>query len=205
MVQSNDIISDVSRETHERMDVYVDILKKWNTKINLVSRSTIPDIWHRHIQDSVQVFQSFPLDKGLWLDIGSGGGLPGIVVAILAAERSPELKISLIESDSRKCAFLRTIARECGLNIKINTDRIEKFEPQEADVLSARALSDLSTLLNFSTIHLRTGGTCIFPKGGQWKKEVDNARKEWTFDYEAIKSNTNPEAVILKISGVARV
>lgn len=205
-----DLISaqfDVSRETFKRLEVYAATLKKWNPKINLVSKNSLEQLWSRHILDSMQVF-SVPDDLhkvGHWLDIGSGGGLPGVIVAILAAEKTPELKVSLIESDQRKSAFLRNVARECGISIAVTSDRIELAEPRATDVLSARALADLDQLLAYTERHCSKDGVSIFPKGANWKKEVDNARERWRFDFEAITSLTEPEAVILKIKGVERV
>ncbi len=196
--------SDVSRETFERLEVFSEVLTKWNPKINLVSRKSLEDLWTRHILDSVQVFEIAPNAK-TWLDIGSGGGLPGIIVAILVAEKSPETKVTLMESDQRKCAFLRNAARECGVQVTVKSQRIEEAEPESADIMSARALADLDILLGYSERHLKSGGTAVFPKGVNWKKEVDNARNRWRFDCEEITSLTEPEAVILKIKGVERV
>lgn len=195
----------VSRETIERLKIFDATLRKWNPRINLVSKSTIPDLWSRHILDSIQVFEATEQQTGHWVDIGSGGGLPGVIVAICAAEKAPELNVTLIESDQRKSAFLRTAARECGVKINVISERIEAAEPQFADVLSARALADLSLLCEFSERHLKKEGLCIFPKGGNWKKEVDNALQQWRFEWEAITSLTEPQAVILKMKGVERV
>jgi 16S rRNA (guanine527-N7)-methyltransferase len=196
---------DVSRETMERLKIFDATLQKWNPRINLVSRSTLPDLWTRHILDSIQVFKAVQQPNGHWLDIGSGGGMPGVIVAICAAEKDPALRVTLIESDQRKSAFLRTAARECGVSVNVISERIEAAEPQSADVLSARALADLSQLCEFSERHLKKEGLCIFPKGGNWKKEVDNASQQWRFEWEAITSLTEPQAVILKMKGVERV
>ena len=204
---SSDLISkryDVSRETKERLETYAATLTKWNPKINLVSKKSLEDLWTRHILDSVQVFDAVQ-PTGKWLDIGSGGGLPGIIVGIMAAEFAPDLNVTLMESDQRKCAFLRNVARECGISVSVISDRIEKAMPQTADILSARALADLDLLLEFVDRHMVTSGTAVFPKGASWKKEVDNARNHWRFDLEEITSLTEPEAVILKIKGVERV
>lgn len=194
----------VSRETIDRLKMFESVLKKWNAKINLISRHSVPDIWRRHIVDSIQVYRSVDA-AGHWTDIGSGGGLPGIVVAIMASEESPETRVTLIESDQRKCAFLRNAARECGARVEVISKRIELVEPQCADVLSARALADLSKLLEYCERHLDPKGVAVFPKGANWKKEVDNAFKTWRFDFEPITSLTEPDAVLLKIKGVARV
>ncbi|MQY41860.1 16S rRNA (guanine(527)-N(7))-methyltransferase RsmG [Epibacterium sp. SM1969] len=196
---------DVSRETMERLEKFEQVILKWNPKINLVSKNSLKDLWRRHIVDSVQVFRSVPNPVDHWVDIGSGGGFPGAIVGILCAAESPDTNVTLIESDQRKCAFLRNVARECSAPIKVITGRIEAVEPQNADVLSARALADLSDLLEFSERHLAEKGLAVFPKGETWKKEVDNSRARWSFDLETVKSQTEPSAVILKIKGVARV
>ncbi|NVK16493.1 MAG: 16S rRNA (guanine(527)-N(7))-methyltransferase RsmG [Rhodobacteraceae bacterium] len=194
----------VSRETMQRLDVFEKVIHKWNPKINLVSRSSIDQLWDRHIADSIQVFRCVSTPNR-WLDIGSGGGFPGLVVAILAADEVPEMKVTLIESDQRKSAFLRTAARECGVSLSVISGRIEQVEPQNANVLSARALASLDDLLEYADRHLAADGIAVFPKGQNWKKEVDNTRQRWRFEMEAAKSLTEPEAVVLKIRGVERV
>jgi 16S rRNA (guanine527-N7)-methyltransferase len=195
----------VSRETLEKLETYEAVVRKWNPKINLVSRNSLEHLRTRHILDSVQVFRCLDNPSGHWVDIGSGGGFPGIVIAILASSEAPDLSVTLIESDQRKSAFLRSAARECGVPVTVISRRIEQADPQEADILSARALADLSLLLEFSERHLKPGGTGVFPKGASWKKEVDNSRQHWRFDAEAITSLTEPDAVVLKVKGIARV
>lgn len=194
----------VSRETLKRLETFEQVILKWNPKINLVSKSSLRQLWTRHIADSVQVFRCTGIPDH-WVDIGSGGGFPGLIIAILAADEAPDMKVTLIESDQRKSAFLRTAARECGAKVSVVSKRIEQADPQNAGVLSARALADLSLLLEFAERHLGAGGTALFPKGESWKKEVDNARQRWRFDAEPVRSLTEQEAVILKIRGVARV
>ncbi|MBY6056420.1 16S rRNA (guanine(527)-N(7))-methyltransferase RsmG [Leisingera daeponensis] len=194
----------VSRETIERLEIFESVIRKWNPTINLVSKSSLDQLWTRHIADSIQVFRCTTSPRH-WVDIGSGGGFPGLIVALMAAEEAPDMKVTLIESDQRKSAFLRNAARECGVPISVLSKRIEQVDRQSADVLSARALADLSELLGFAERHLAEDGVALFPKGGSWKKEVDNAREQWRFALETAKSLTEPEAVILKIRGVERV
>ncbi len=195
---------DVSRETIERLEVFAACLVKWNERINLVSRNSINDLWARHIVDSVQVFR---LGKGSdhWADLGSGGGFPGMVIAILAMEESPNTTVTLIESDQRKAAFLRTAARESGVGCTVLSQRIEQADPQKADIVSARALADLPTLLDYSERHLVAGGVSLFPKGVTWQKELEAARSQWRLDVDVIESQTMPGAAILKIQGASRV
>ncbi|MCX8954817.1 16S rRNA (guanine(527)-N(7))-methyltransferase RsmG [Ruegeria sp. NA] len=193
----------VSRETFERLKTYVDLVNRWNPRINLVSRNSLEFIWDRHILDSVQVFRCAETFD-TWVDLGSGGGFPGMVCAIIAAEEVPAASFSLVESDQRKSVFLRNVARECGVSCKVISKRIEVVEPLGANIVSARALADLRTLLSFCGRHLSENGTALLPKGANWKKELDEAREEWNFDAEAITSLTEPQAVILKIKGVSR-
>ncbi len=195
----------VSRETSERLKTLADLLVKWNPRINLVSKSTIEHLWTRHILDSAQIFQLSHANCAHWVDIGSGGGFPGLVVALMVAEANGPQNVTLIESDQRKCAFLRTVLRETGVSAKVVSERIEAVEPQKADILSARALADLPLLLDFAHRHLAVGGFCVFPKGATWEKEVEAARKSWSFDLEVIQSITEPQAVILKVGELLRV
>ena len=194
----------VSRETMERLRIFEDVIQKWNPKINLVSRKSLQDLWTRHITDSIQVFRSVT-PAGHWVDLGSGGGFPGLLIAIIAADENPELEVTLIESDQRKSAFLRNAARECGARCNVISRRIEQADPQNANILSARALADLSLLLEFAERHLSIDGICLFPKGITWKKELEQAELKWSFDVEPITSLTEADAAILKIKGVTRV
>lgn len=194
----------VSRETLERLEVYEALLIKWNAHINLVSRSSLDDLWSRHFEDSIQVYHAAPSGK-LWADIGSGGGFPGLVVAILAMDESPETKTVLIESDQRKAAFLRSVVRETGVVCQVLSQRIELAPPQDAQIVSARALAELDVLLGYCQRHLADGGTALFPKGVTWQKELDAARLRWRFDVDVIESRTMPGAAILKVEGVSRV
>ncbi|WP_109465464.1 16S rRNA (guanine(527)-N(7))-methyltransferase RsmG [Albibacillus kandeliae] len=195
---------DVSRETMERLETYVELLKKWNPRINLVSRRSLEDLWSRHFVDSAQLHSLAGQGAGSWVDMGSGGGFPGLVVAILGAEFTPERRFTLIESDQRKSAFLRTAIRETGVACNVISQRIEAVPPQGAAIISARALADLTALLAFSERHLAPDGLAVFPKGANWKKEVDEARTEWRFDLDAITSWTEPDAAVLLIKGVTR-
>lgn len=196
-------VLNVSRETLQSLSRYEYLLNKWNPSVNLVSSSSLREVWTRHFLDSAQLFRMVALKRGHWVDLGSGAGFPGLVIAILA--KDTEGSVTLIESDQRKCAFLTTVVRELGLDVQILTDRIEKATPLQANVLSARALAPLSKLLAHAERHLSPKGTAIFPKGSSWQSEVDDARNYWTFDLETCSSYTDPAAVVLKIKGVIRV
>lgn len=195
---------DVSRETIRRIELFELVLRKWNPRINLVSTSSLGDLWSRHILDSIQVYRcGAPVDH--WVDMGTGGGFPGLIAALLAAEEAPETRFTLIESDQRKVAFLRTAAREIGISCDILAQRIEEVAPLDADIVSARALTDLSGLLHFTVRHLDGDGFALLPKGATWKKEVAIAQEKWRFRFDPITSVTDPQAVILKIEGASLV
>ncbi len=196
---------DVSRETMDRLKSYQMLLKKWNPAINLVSKSTLENAWYRHIEDSAQIYRLAPKAVGHWADLGSGGGFPGMVIAILAMEKGNPSRVTLVESDIRKCTFLRTVARETGVNATVLSERIENISPLGADILSARALSDLSTLLSFAHRHMASEGQAIFMKGVTWQKEMEEAQSTWRFNHEVAKSKTENGPAILRISGVSRV
>ena len=196
-------LPNVSRETSDQLRAYADLVRKWNPKINLVSKSSVNKFWERHILDSVQVY-NIADSSGHWVDLGSGGGLPGIVVAILN-DTEQKYTVSLVESDQRKCAFLRTAVRELGLNATIYIDRIEMLPPQDADVLSARALSDLPQLLEFAERHLKPEGVAIFPKGETWKSEIARAESEWSFTWGCTFGTSNRYSAVLKIKDIIRV
>ncbi len=195
---------DVSRETLQRLEVYADLLERWTNKINLIAPSTLDTLWSRHFQDSAQVLKIAP--NGVrWADLGSGGGFPGAVVAILASELRPSLQVTMVESDQRKAAFLRSVLRETGVTGHVIADRAEMVEPLAADILSARALAPLSTLLGYAERHLAVGGRALFPKGKKAEAEVAEALEHWRFDCERYSSKTDAEAVILSIGDIQRV
>lgn len=194
----------VSRETEERLQVYANLLIKWNPKINLVSGSTIDQLWERHFQDSAQILALAPEVATSWIDLGTGGGFPGLVVSILATEKRPALNVTCIESDQRKAAFLRTVVRETGIAVTIVCERIENANIAKADVLSARALAPLDKLLAYAERHLKQGGTALFPKGAGYRQELDNALECWRFQVDTVPSLTHPDAVILKLGDIER-
>jgi len=194
---------DVSRETIELLQQYVDLLKKWNPKINLVSRQSLNEVWTRHIKDSLQVAKSSSA-PGLWVDLGSGGGFPGVVVAICRKSQQNAEKVVLVESDQKKCAFLRTVIRSLQLNAEVRVGRIEEQPPLKAKTLSARALSDVCALLGFAELHLLTSGVAVFPKGQSWEKEVKGAQSAWSFSMEVVQSDTDGQAAILKLTNIQR-
>ena len=195
----------VSRETFERLEHYLALLNKWNPKINLVSPTTLAEAWTRHFIDSAQVFDLAGGNSATWVDMGTGGGFPGMVIAIMSAELQPNREMTMIESDQRKCAFLRNVAREAGVRAQVLSKRIDQVEPQNAGVVSARALAALPQLLDFARRHMAPDGIALFPKGQSWREEIAKARLSYSFQHEAIESKTNPEAVVLRIGEIEHV
>lgn len=198
------ILQDVSRETSERLSLYAALVEKWTPHINLVSQGSLPHLQGRHFEDSAQLYALAPHPVAHWADLGSGGGFPGLVIAILAQETGSPARVTLVESDARKSAFLRTVIRETGIAATVVTDRIETTAPLAAEILSARALADLSTLLAHTDRHLAPGGTALFPKGTTWRQELSEAQSKWQFDVCVDTSETDPAAVILRVTGVSR-
>lgn len=195
----------VSRETLARLQLYADLLAKWNPAINLVAKGTLPQLWTRHFADSAQLLDLADNDPKSWVDLGSGGGFPGLVVAILAAEARPELRVTCIESDQRKATFLRTVARDTGIEVEVVAERIEEVAPLGADVVSARALAPLDKLIGYAAPHLAPGGIALFLKGTGYEAEVDRALASWAFRLDTIASRTDSASAILKAGDIRRV
>lgn len=194
-------MTDVSRETKDRLLAFQKIVEKWNPKINLIGPSTLSDFTNRHVHDSLQLLDAAPEDPETWVDLGSGGGFPALVLAIACVDRPTSF--SLIESDQRKAAFLRAACRDLGLEkVIVLAERIELAQPRSAQVVSARALAPLPRLIDYVARHMRPNGVALLPKGRGWHDELLAARAIWKFRCEAIPSKTDPEAAILKISGV---
>ena len=195
----------VSRETFLRLKEYEKLLFKWNAKINLVSKSTLDNFWNRHVLDSAQFLSSVSEKAGKWVDLGSGGGLPGLVVAILSDESEPVNKLFLVEADVRKAVFLKTVCRELGLKVEVYNNRIEELPPMSANIVSARALAPLKTLCLYAKNHLEKDGVAVFAKGENWKAELVEAQKKWIFSYEAVKSTLHEGSVVLVLRGIKSV
>lgn len=197
--------ADVSRETEERFDIYARLIQKWNPAINLVAPNTLPDLWDRHFRDSLSVWNAGAVSSGSWLDMGTGGGFPGVVIAILAAEKAPALQINCVEIDIRKATFLRNVSRETGVSFGVHTKRVEMLPPQKADIISARALSSLDTLLGYAHMHLKPTGVAILPKGARHQDEIDAALANWSFALDKQPSLTDPASAVLVIKEIQRV
>ncbi|WP_445502594.1 16S rRNA (guanine(527)-N(7))-methyltransferase RsmG [Microvirga sp. G4-2] len=192
----------VSRETREKLELLERELRRWQAIKNLVGPATLDHIWDRHIVDSLQLLELAP-EARTWIDLGSGAGFPGLVLAIAGQERG--LKVHLVESNSRKCAFLRQIVRLTGASATVHEARLETVIPGfvgKADVVSARALASLTQLLEWTEPMLKTGTIGLFPKGREVESELTEARKKWTFKADILPSRTDSEARILRITSI---
>ncbi|MBN9673172.1 16S rRNA (guanine(527)-N(7))-methyltransferase RsmG [Roseibium aggregatum] len=196
---------DVSRETLDRLQIYVDLVLKWQPAQNLIAPSTIPDIWIRHVADSLQTQWSCP-DARTWVDIGSGGGFPGVVTAILLAD-VPDAHVHMIESNQRKVAFLRTALRETGSKGTVHAGRIESvakgWNHGPVDAVSARALASLDQLFRLSEPFTTQGARAVFHKGQDFQREVNEASDSWTFDMVEKVSLVDPVSRMLLFSNIS--
>ena len=192
---------DVSRETLDQLEVLVDTLVRWQKAINLVGRTTIEDVWTRHVLDSAQLVPLIPAEAETLADLGSGGGFPGLVLAALR----PELKVTLIEADARKAAFLGEAGRRMALkNLpRVVIGRIEGTPPAKAQVVTARALAPLDQLLAWADRHRTDTAICLFHKGKGWQSELSEAMNDWDITCQPLSSITDRDAVILRIGSYA--
>ncbi len=195
---------DVSRETSERLARFAELLKRWNRRVNLVSKDSLKDIWRRHIADSAQLRDVIPRYDGALVDVGSGAGFPGMVLAIMGLAN-----IHLVESSARKCTFLRESARITGgaaaiHNIRLGTDAGLLTKLPKASIVTARAVSPLANLLDivYPIVYDRT--CCVFHKGARVDDELKAAREIWKFEIERLPNRLDPSGVILKLRHVRR-
>jgi 16S rRNA (guanine527-N7)-methyltransferase len=182
----------------ERLRIYEALLRKWQSKINLVAGSTLEELWTRHFIDSAQVQEAAP-EARIWADLGSGGGFPGLVTAILLTD-APGARVHLIESDQRKCAFLREVSRETSAPAEIHCGRIETVLPQIPDpieAISARALAPLAQLVTYAEMALDKGAIGVFPKGQNWQVELTDSSLERKYWINLKPSRTDPAAQII--------
>jgi len=189
---------DVSRETEGRLEVLVQTLTRWQKAINLVSRTTLEEVWTRHILDSAQLVPLIPSAAKSLVDLGSGGGFPGLALAALR----PDLEVTLVDSDARKVAYLAEAARQMGLPRapKTRLGRIEALPPIKADVVTARAVAPLSQLLVWANRHRDERAICLFHKGKGWREELTAAHKDWEIEAEPFPSVTDRDAILLRIA-----
>lgn len=196
---------DVSRETSERLDVYVAQLTRWQRIKNLVGPGTLGEVWTRHVADALQLLSLAP-DAKTWLDLGSGAGIPGLILAIVGRER-PEFSVTLVESNARKSAFLTETARLTGAPATIRNARIEALVEDfvGADIVCARALAPLTQLLDWCEPLLKTGSVGLFPKGRDASAELTDAARSWRFSYDLLPSRTDSAGRIVRVTALAKV
>jgi 16S rRNA (guanine527-N7)-methyltransferase len=187
----------VSRETRARLEVYEALLLKWQSVKNLVAPTTLGDVWMRHFVDSLQVLALAPRARR-WADIGAGAGFPGLVIGIALAD-TPDAIVHLIESDNRKCAFLRDVIRETGAKARVEHGRAEAIIPKlkEIDVVTARAVAPLHKLVEIAAPLMNIGATALFPKGRDYRAELTRLSPPSNFDIETKPSLTDKDAVIV--------
>ncbi|MBL4891089.1 MAG: 16S rRNA (guanine(527)-N(7))-methyltransferase RsmG [Rhizobiaceae bacterium] len=195
----------VSRETIGRLTAYVDRLKVWQEKTNLVSTATLDAIWSRHIADSLQCLALFP-DIRQWADLGSGGGLPGMVLAILLADEEGA-NVHLVESNQKKCAFLRGVGRQTESVARVHCGRIESETKQllEVEVVTARALTALSGVLEYSLPLIERGAIGLFHKGRDYRREVADCSGLWKIDLVEHPSKIEADSVLLEIRSLEKI
>jgi len=195
---------DVSRETLTRMAQFADLFEAWSKRINLVAASTGDDFWTRHVADSAQLLR-LKSDARHWTDLGSGGGFPGMVIAILLSETAGA-QVDLIESNRKKAAFLQTVRAACAPCVFVHPARIEDavIRLPAPEVITARALAPLADLLSLAEPWLTAGASCLFHKGRGYADELEESRAHWQFDLVVHDSVAAPDSVILDMSNVRR-
>lgn len=194
----------VSLSAFERLELYVARLGEWQRKTNLIAPSTLDDIWNRHVADSLQCIALKP-DARSWLDLGSGGGFPGLVITAMMADY-PDAKVTMVESNNKKTAFLRQVNRQMGGNANVITARIEdaEFEDFIPEIVTARALTALPNLLSLSSRWIEAGAVGLFHKGREYASELAECDGLWSYDLVHHSSRISADSAILEISNLTR-
>jgi 16S rRNA (guanine527-N7)-methyltransferase len=194
------LLAELPEATLGRLEIYANLLEKWQRTVNLVGKSTLDDLWVRHFADSLQVSEAVP-EARRWLDLGSGAGFPGLVTAIKYAGE-PDTRVHLIESDQRKCAFLQTVARETSAPAIIHCGRLEEILPafdETIDAVSARALAPLEILLGFAEKFIEKGAVGVFSKGKQFEAELTASLTAGKYFITTLESQTCSTARLVLI------
>jgi len=190
----------VSRETEARLDRYESLLREWNQRLSLVSDSTLDIVWTRHFLDSAQLLPLIPQREKPVIDLGTGAGFPGVILAIMGAPH-----IHLVEHNMRKVAFLRTLIAELDLKVTLHAMKVESVKPFHAAAVTARAFKPLTDLIGLGRKFLGPDSVAIFPKGRRAEEELGDAEQRWRFSAERFKSQTDPESTIFRLSGISEV
>lgn len=195
----------VSRETHAQLVRFTALVERWSKGVNLVSASTLPDLWTRHVLDSAQLYALNP-GPCRWIDLGSGGGFPGVVLAVLL-DGANGGHVDLVESSARKGAFLRRALVETGARGRVHVMRVEAAAKVLTghEAVSARAFAGLDTLLGLAWPWIAAGATGYFHKGRNYRRELDRARSRWAFDLLEHPSRIGDGSVILRVSNLKRL
>lgn len=194
----------VSHETINQLITYHNLLVEWQEKINLVSKTSLADAKNRHFEDSIQLFKYIPKTAKTLIDFGSGAGFPALVLAIMAKNETPYLKISLVESIGKKTLFLKEVAKATNTDVQIINDRIENIKTQKFDVITSRAMTSLNDLLAYAYRFCSKNTVCIFPKGKKYAEELAVAHKKWKFRCAIEASNISDEGKILIITNISK-
>ena len=194
----------VSHETVEQLKTYHSLLIEWQAKFNLVSKSSLQDAVTRHFEDSVQLFSFVPENAQSLIDFGSGAGFPAMVLAIVAKEKTPYLKVTMVESIKKKTLYLKEVADKTRVSVNIINDRIEKLPPCKFDVVTSRAMTSLDKLLGYALPFFHSETVCIFPKGKSYSEELAEAHKKWKFKCDIKPNNISEEGRILIITDISK-
>ena len=198
------IVPTVSRETFQQLEAFEGQFLKWAQKINLSAPSTLSDVWNRHILDSAQLLPLAPQAR-VWLDLGSGGGFPGLVLAFLLRGEKGRA-IDLVESNRKKAGFLQAMIGQFGLPARVHAQRVDDLSPEltRPDVVTARAVAPLPVLFELTERWLAKGSSGLFHKGRDYADEIKETSKNWTFDLVEHRSKTDSQGVILEITDISR-
>ncbi len=191
------ILGNVPNDTMDKLEIYLELLRKWQKAINLVGPKSLDDAWRRHILDSAQLVPEIETGK-LVADLGSGAGLPGLVIAIMT-----DADVHLVESDQRKATFIREVARETNTDVQVHVARIEDLQPLNAHIITARALAPLPRLLPWVYRHLAAGGKSLLMKGGDVDEELTKCTKQWTMQTVRKSSISDVSGTILVINDLS--
>ena len=192
----------VSRETVNSFCEYQTLLAKWNKKINLVSKNTLANLWERHFLDSGQIINHVDASGKRWVDVGAGAGFPGLVVALLLRDRKIDCDMILVEKNTKKVFFLNEVIRKLNLNVKVVNKNVESIESLNADILTARAFSELKKLVELALFHRKERGVCLFLKGENYRFELDKTLNYWFFDYDVFDSLSNSSGKIIRVKKI---
>ena len=203
-MKKTDVIEtlNVSRETINSFSEYEALLSKWNQKINLVSQNALADLWVRHFLDSGQIINHVDASGKKWVDVGAGAGFPGLVVALLLRDRKIDCDIVLVEKNTKKVFFLNEVIRKLNLNVKVVNNNVDTIEPLNADILTARAFSELKNLIELSVRHRNERGVSLFLKGENYRLELDKTLNYWFFDYDIFDSLSNSSGKIIRVKKI---